>query len=81
MGRALPVLAPGGGIPDPLVADGWERRFIAVGARLTEAVALYAQLGFTVRLELPTAQDLREECGDCHAVLQLYRVVYTRRPA
>ncbi|MEZ4412915.1 MAG: hypothetical protein R2910_08035 [Gemmatimonadales bacterium] len=81
MGRSLPVLEPDGDAPDPLEAEGWERRFIAVGARLDESVKLYEQLGFAVRLELPTAQDLREECGDCHAALQLYRVVYTRRPA
>jgi hypothetical protein len=69
-------------MPDdvPLVEDGWERRLIAVGARLDESVALYTQLGFEVRLELPTALDLREECGDCHAALRLYRIVYTRRP-
>lgn len=80
MGRALPVLEPGGDAPDPLVEEGWERRFIAVGARLEESVALYKELGFEIRLELPTALDLREECGDCHAALQLYRVLYTRRP-
>jgi hypothetical protein len=81
MGKALPILEPGNDGPDPLEAEGWERRFIAVGARLTESVALYEQLGFDVRLEPPTHSDLREECGDCHAALQLYRIVYTRRPA
>jgi len=82
MARALPVLVPGHGeVPDPLVQEGWERRFIAVGSRLDESVALYRELGFEVRLELPAAADLREECGDCHAALQLYRILYTRRPA
>jgi len=81
MGRALPVVAASAPAPDPLVAEGWERRFMAVGPRLEEARTLYERLGFLVRLEPPTAQDLREECGDCHAALQLYRVLYTRRPA
>jgi hypothetical protein len=81
MTRSLPVLDPGAAGPDPLEAEGWQRRFIAVGARLTESVALYRELGFDVRLELPAAEDLREECGDCHAALQLYRILYTRRPA
>ncbi len=80
MGRLLPVLEPGD-VPDPLEAEGWERRFIAVGARLTESVALYEQLGFEIRLEVPSEQDLREECGDCRAALLLYRVLYTRRSA
>jgi hypothetical protein len=81
MARPLPVLDPGASGPDPLEAEGWLRRFIAVGARLKESVALYRELGFEVRLEPPSAEDLREECGDCHAALQLYRVVYTRRSA
>lgn len=80
MGRPLPMFdAPRA--PDPLVAEGWERRFLAVGPRLDEARELYQRLGFDVRLEAPTDEDLREECADCHEALQRYRVVYTRRPA
>ena len=52
---------------------------MAVGSRLDEAVALYRQLGFVVRLELPSAEDLREECSDCRLALELYRILYTRR--
>ena len=81
MGRTLPVVEPPDPPPDPLIAEGWERRFMAVGPRLEESRALYERLGFLVRLEPPTAQDLREECGDCHAALQLYRLLYPRRPA
>lgn len=81
MGRPLPLFDPGANRDEVLARDGWERRFVAVGSRLDEATALYEQLGFTVRLEPPTEADLREECSDCYAELQRYRVVYTRRPA
>lgn len=81
MSRLLPVLQVGDAATDPLEAEGWQRRFVAFGARLDESVSLYRALGFEVRLELLTAEDLREECGGCHAALQLYRILYTRRPA
>ena len=81
MGRPLPLFDPGANRDEALARDGWERRFVAVGSRLDEATALYEQLGFAVRLEPPTEADLREECSDCYAELQKYRVVYTRRPA
>ncbi len=81
MGRPLPLFDPGANRDEVLARDGWERRFVAVGSRLDEATALYEQLGFAVRLEPPTEADLREECSDCYAELQRYRVVYTRRPA
>jgi hypothetical protein len=81
MGRPLPVFDPAALQEDALVREGWLRRFLAVGLRLEEATALYRSLGFDVRLEAPTAEDLREECSDCHEELQKYRVVYTRRPA
>ena len=79
MGRPLPVFDPDASRDDALAREGWVRRFVAVGSRLDEATALYEQLGFSVRLEAPTADDLREECSDCYAELQRYRVVYTRR--
>jgi hypothetical protein len=59
---------------------GWERRFVATGPRLAEAAALYESLGYEVRLERLTAQEMREECGDCRVALELFRTLYTRRP-
>jgi hypothetical protein len=63
-----------------LAAAGWERRFMAAGPRVEESVALYRALGFDVRLARPGAAELREECGDCRMALELFRVLYTRRP-
>jgi len=80
MGRALPMFDPAASQQDALVREGWLRRFLAVGLRLDEATALYRSLGFEVRHEAPSPEDLREECGDCREDLQRYRVLYTRRP-
>lgn len=63
-----------------LATAGWERRFIAAGPRVEESVALYRALGFEVHLARPTTEELREECGDCRMALELFRVLYTRRP-
>ncbi len=63
-----------------LAAAGWERRFMAAGPRIEESVALYRALGYEVRLARPSAVELREECGDCRMALELFRVLYTRRP-
>ena len=54
---------------------------MAAGDRVRESAALYRRLGFAVRIEQPTAAELREECGDCQLALTLFRVVYTRRPS
>ena len=44
-----------------LESQGWHRRFVAEEPRLTEAVEMYKELGFQVRVEpLPT-----QEKGQC----------------
>jgi hypothetical protein len=82
MPRELPIADAAPALPArerALTAEGWTRRFMAVGPRAEEAVALYRQLGFEVLLDLPTAEELREECGDCRLALDLFRVLYTRK--
>jgi hypothetical protein len=61
--------------------QGWTRRFTTVGRRLNEAVELYRQLGYEVRLE---PVDLDEEetagaesCKNC-LVTTHARTIYTR---
>jgi len=62
------------------VADGWERRFIADGARAEEAIQLYESLGFEVVADPLQADELAEECDDCLLVaLMKFRTIYTRR--
>ena len=64
-----------------LVHDGWTRRFTAMGSRLNEAVALYRELGFEIRLELaePAVAEGADTsgCAECF-VMSLARTIYTR---
>jgi hypothetical protein len=67
--------------PDPArVAAGWERRFIADGARVEEAVRLYQELGFEVCADPLQPEGLAGECEDCQLLMLLkYKTIYTRR--
>lgn len=67
--------------PDPkLVAEGWERRFIADGRRAEEAMALYERLGYEVRAEPLRKEELEDNCEDCQlVVLMQFKTIYTRR--
>lgn len=61
-------------------AAGWERRFIAAGQRVEEAVTLYESLGFEAVADPPPAQDLPPSCGDCQLVVALqFKTIYTRK--
>lgn len=64
-----------------LAREGWTRRFTAAPPRLEEAVELYESLGYEVRLEPPSPDELREECEGCPLTPALFRVIYTRRRA
>ncbi len=65
-----------------LEAEGWTRRFTAIGPRLNEAVELYRGLGYELRLEPADAGEVGlsdETCAQC-LVMTLARTIYTRRP-
>ncbi|HEY6944055.1 MAG TPA: hypothetical protein VI431_02865 [Candidatus Acidoferrum sp.] len=67
--------------PDPaLVAQGWQRRFTADEQRIQEVVELYKQLGYEVRIEPVTTENLQDGCHDCQAssAIQLF-TIYTRK--
>ena len=68
-------------VPDPtLVAEGWERRFIADSVRAEEAIELYRQLGYVVRAERVRRGELAGECADCELLMFLdFRTIYTRK--
>ena len=64
-----------------LQAEGWTRRFTALGRRLDEAVDLYFELGYEVRLELVNLNEEdtmgAEGCKDCFVTMHA-RTIYTR---
>jgi hypothetical protein len=66
--------------PNPnLLAEGWERRFIADARMARDAVEMYRELGYEVRLEPVTADELKDECSGCKALIQQFKVVYTKK--
>lgn len=66
--------------PDPkLIAEGWERRFIADAQRAQDAIEMYAEMGQEVRLEPVNATGLSEMCSGCWEAFAQFSVVYTRQ--
>jgi len=67
--------------PQPPRDGGWERRFVAEIRRAEEAVELYTQAGFEVRVEAAGPEDFEPGCETCWLVQSgLFRVIYTRGP-
>ncbi|MDZ7343188.1 MAG: hypothetical protein ONA90_01605 [candidate division KSB1 bacterium] len=66
--------------PDPkLIAEGWERRFIADAKRAQDAIEMYGELGYDVRLAPVNATALSEACSGCLIAFTQFRAVYTRK--
>ena len=71
---------------EQLVAEGWERRFIACEPRLSEMVEMYKEIGFEVHLEpLPSKDEIDQascaesRCTACYdADPERYRIIFTR---
>ena len=76
--------------PDTYELEGWKKQFIAREPRLTEAVKIFKDIGFEVKLEpLPKVQESGiypkgedESEGECHVCFQgfedQYKIIYTR---
>ncbi len=65
-----------------LTAEGWQRRFMADGQRLSEYADLYTTLGFEVCTEPVPPEAVGPECGDCRLVIcRQFVTLYTRRRA
>lgn len=81
-GEAHRLLADDQLEPDPaLVAQGWERRFVADGKRAREAIALYEELGYEVHAEPVHPEHVNPDCEDCLLVAMMhFQMIYTRKP-
>lgn len=85
MSARVPNARATGGRPAAIEAEGWIRRFTAMGPRLSEAIELYRALGYELRLESAEvgeadgARPQDESCAQC-VVMTLARTIYTRRP-
>lgn len=62
-----------------LSAAGWQKRFVADPKRAQEAVEMYEELGYQVKLAAVNVDTLSETCGGCKIVFQDFKVVYTRK--
>jgi hypothetical protein len=79
-GEARRVLSDEHFVPDPrLLAEGWQRRFMADGVRAEEAMALYRSLGFEVLAQPVKPENVADECSDCRLLMALrFSTIYTR---
>jgi len=82
-----PIETPAPRLPDferpadsKLLAEGWERRFMADLGRLDEYVELYTSLGFEVRTEKVPPEEIGPECNDCRLIIcRQFVTLYTRK--
>lgn len=56
-----------GSLRERLLAEGWEERFSAAGARLRETADYYAALGYEVRIEDVVESAAPDACTSCFA--------------
>lgn len=77
----VPSLPPFERPPDPqLVAEGWDRRFMADLKRLTEYTELYASMGYEVRAEKVKPEEISDQCADCALLIcRQFLTLYTRK--
>lgn len=77
-------LACGGGRQkeERLKKQGWIRQFVTDEPRLSEAVELYQSLGYEVRLEQASFEEVNQMCKNCLDVdCAKYKIIYIRRKA
>jgi hypothetical protein len=71
---------------DELKKEGWQKRFVSAGPRLSEMVELYKETGYEVHLEPMAAVEApdeeSEDCRECRICFEgaenQYQVIFTR---
>ena len=75
-------LSCGGGSQreEELRNQGWTRQFVMDEPRLSEAVRLYQELGYEVRLEQASFEEINQMCKNClDADCSKYMTIYIRK--
>jgi hypothetical protein len=75
-------LSCGGGSQkeEKLKKQGWIRQFVPDKPRLSEAVELYKELGYDVRLEEASFEEVNQICKNCLlSNCDKYKTIYIRR--
>ena len=63
-----------------LERKGWARQFVADEPRLSEAVELYQSLGYEVRLEEASFEEVNQMCKNCLDIdCSKYKTIYIRQ--
>jgi len=66
---------------EKLIKDGWQKRATYDDPRLSEMVAMYADIGLEVHLEAFHAEN-KTGCSACMQLMpDLFKTIYTRRKA
>ena len=75
-------LSCGGGSQrdEELKKKGWVRQFVTDEPRLSEAVELYKEIGYEVRLEEATFEEVNQLCKNClQSDCAKYKTIYIRK--
>jgi hypothetical protein len=75
-------LSCGGGSQreEELKRQGWIRQFVTDEPRLSEAVELYKSMGYEVRLEQASFEEVNQICKNCiPAECSKYKTIYIKR--
>jgi hypothetical protein len=65
---------------EELKKEGWVRQFTYDEPRLSEAKELYESLGYEVRLEPATKEEVLGDCSVClEEDMDKYKTLYTRK--
>lgn len=66
--------------PNPKwIEEGWTQRFVADERMLKDATITYEELGYEIRTESFSPQQVPEVCQGCQLSLLRFRVLYTRK--
>jgi hypothetical protein len=74
-------LSCGGGSQkeEALKRRGWIRQFVTDEPRLSEAVGLYKSMGYEVRLEHASFEEVNQICKNClKSDCESYKTIYIR---
>ena len=75
-------LTCGGGTQreEELKMQGWARQFVTDEPRLSEAVELYKSLGYEVRLESSSFEEVNQVCKNClQSDCEKYKTIYIKK--
>lgn len=62
-----------------LIKQGWEQRFVGDERMVQDALEMYSDMGYEVKILPLDTVNVQDECMGCLALLKAFKVVYTRQ--